>query len=179
MQGRDRPTAPSVIASYHSSATARDRDRLRQAHLQRLGWRFHRIWSTDGFFDRETEIERLVASFEDAVRHADREEAGGAGDRGAVASRATVASSAGEARSGRPARGPRPQLSSRENIEEYTDRELRSLAEWVVSDGLLRTEGEMVREMFALLPLQRLGVRIRARLGRVAASIARMSSRGA
>jgi hypothetical protein len=30
-------------AAYHSSATARDRDRLRQEHLQRLGWRFHRI----------------------------------------------------------------------------------------------------------------------------------------
>jgi len=39
-------------ASYHSSATARDRDRLRQAHLQRLGWRFHRIWSTDCVFRR-------------------------------------------------------------------------------------------------------------------------------
>ena len=33
-------------ASYHSSETARDRDRLRQEQLERLGWRFHRIWST-------------------------------------------------------------------------------------------------------------------------------------
>ncbi len=30
-------------ASYHSSPTARDRDRLRQQVLERLGWRFHRI----------------------------------------------------------------------------------------------------------------------------------------
>ena len=30
-------------ASYHSSETARDRDRIRQAHLERLGWKFHRI----------------------------------------------------------------------------------------------------------------------------------------
>ena len=37
-------------ARYHSSPTARDRDRLRQDHLERLGWRFHRIWSTDWFF---------------------------------------------------------------------------------------------------------------------------------
>ena len=38
-------------ASYHSSATARDRDRLRQSVLEGLGWRFHRIWSTDWFRD--------------------------------------------------------------------------------------------------------------------------------
>jgi REase_MTES_1575/AAA domain len=31
-------------ASYHSAPTARDRDRLRQQHLEALGWKFHRIW---------------------------------------------------------------------------------------------------------------------------------------
>jgi len=35
-------------ASYHSSPTARDRDRLRQQHLEQLGWTFHRIWSPTG-----------------------------------------------------------------------------------------------------------------------------------
>jgi very-short-patch-repair endonuclease len=34
-------------ASYHSAANARDRDRLRQMKLEDLGWRLHRIWSTD------------------------------------------------------------------------------------------------------------------------------------
>ena len=34
-------------AAYHSSRSARDRDRLRQEPLERLGWRFHRIWSQD------------------------------------------------------------------------------------------------------------------------------------
>ena len=58
-------------ASYHSSATARDRDRLRQAHLQRLGWRFHRIWSTDWFYSREQETQRAVSAYEEAVRTAD------------------------------------------------------------------------------------------------------------
>ncbi len=36
-------------AAYHSSKSARDRDRLRQDVLEGLGWRFHRIWSTDWF----------------------------------------------------------------------------------------------------------------------------------
>jgi len=46
-------------ASYHSSPTARDRDRLRQQQLEVLGWRFHRIWSTDWFMRREEEIQRF------------------------------------------------------------------------------------------------------------------------
>jgi very-short-patch-repair endonuclease len=36
-------------ATFHSSPTARDRDRLRQSVLEDLGWKIHRIWSTDWF----------------------------------------------------------------------------------------------------------------------------------
>jgi hypothetical protein len=45
--------------TYHSSATARDRDRLRQIVLEGLGWRLHRIWSTDWWLDPERETQRL------------------------------------------------------------------------------------------------------------------------
>ena len=46
-------------ASYHSSRSARDRDRLRQEVLENLGWHFHRIWSTDWFNDPLREAVRL------------------------------------------------------------------------------------------------------------------------
>lgn len=46
-------------ATYHSSKSARDRDRLRQEVLEGLGWHFHRIWSTDWFNDPRTEAEKL------------------------------------------------------------------------------------------------------------------------
>ncbi|MEO0828905.1 MAG: DUF3320 domain-containing protein, partial [Pseudomonadota bacterium] len=46
-------------ATYHSALWARERDRLRQAVLENLGWRFHRIWSTDWFHRRSEEIGRL------------------------------------------------------------------------------------------------------------------------
>jgi len=46
-------------ASYHSSKSSRDRDRLRQEVLEGLGWRFHRIWSTDWFNDPRSQIARL------------------------------------------------------------------------------------------------------------------------
>ena len=36
-------------ARYHSSATARDRDKVRQAVLEGLGWTILRVWSTDWF----------------------------------------------------------------------------------------------------------------------------------
>ena len=57
-------------ASYHSSKSSRDRDRLRQEVLEGLGWRFHRIWSTDWFNDPRSQIERLrdaiAAALDDA-----------------------------------------------------------------------------------------------------------------
>jgi very-short-patch-repair endonuclease/DNA polymerase III delta prime subunit len=53
-------------ARYHSCATARDRDRLRQQVLENLGWRFHRIWSTDWFLNPAREMSRLLNSIEEA-----------------------------------------------------------------------------------------------------------------
>ncbi|MEM9740055.1 MAG: DUF3320 domain-containing protein [Pseudomonadota bacterium] len=54
-------------ATYHSALWARERDRLRQDVLEGLGWRFHRIWSTDWFHRRPAEVERLRAALETAV----------------------------------------------------------------------------------------------------------------
>jgi very-short-patch-repair endonuclease len=51
-------------ATYHSSATARDRDRLRQKVLEGLGWRIHRIWSREWFRNKPGQVERLVARLE-------------------------------------------------------------------------------------------------------------------
>ncbi len=46
-------------AAYHSSRSARDRDRLRQAVLESKGWTIYRIWSTDWFRSPKRELERL------------------------------------------------------------------------------------------------------------------------
>ncbi|MRV76107.1 DUF3320 domain-containing protein [Duganella sp. FT92W] len=53
-------------ATYHSALWARERDRLRQDVLEHLGWRFHRIWSTDWFYNRKAEIERLRRALDEA-----------------------------------------------------------------------------------------------------------------
>lgn len=46
-------------AMYHSAKEARERDRLRQLVLERLGWKLHRVWSTDWWVDRHTQVEKL------------------------------------------------------------------------------------------------------------------------
>ena len=46
-------------ATYHRSATARDRDRLRQAVLENLGWSVIRIWSTDWWTNAPREAWRV------------------------------------------------------------------------------------------------------------------------
>jgi very-short-patch-repair endonuclease len=53
-------------ATYHSSRSARDRDRIREQVLLDRGWRIHRIWSTDWFRQRDSEFRRAIAAVEAA-----------------------------------------------------------------------------------------------------------------
>ncbi len=52
--------------TYHSSRTARDRDLLRQQILMQMGWKIHRVWSTEWFHERDTAIEAILQSLERA-----------------------------------------------------------------------------------------------------------------
>lgn len=54
-------------ATYHSSRTARERDRLRQDVLEMMGWKFYRIWSTDWIKDTVGEKHRLLTAVENAI----------------------------------------------------------------------------------------------------------------
>jgi very-short-patch-repair endonuclease len=49
-------------ATYHRAATARDRDKLRQMILEGLGWKLHRIWSTDWWHNSDAQVEKLLKS---------------------------------------------------------------------------------------------------------------------
>lgn len=46
-------------AAYHSAATARDRDKVRQAILETLGWKLLRVWSSDWWVDKAAATEKL------------------------------------------------------------------------------------------------------------------------
>ena len=57
-------------ASYHSSKSARDRDRLRQDCLKGMGWEILRVWSTDWFDDPDGQTDKLVRHLEELRREA-------------------------------------------------------------------------------------------------------------
>ncbi|MCL2895039.1 DUF3320 domain-containing protein [Brenneria tiliae] len=54
-------------ATYHSAATARDRDKVRSAILSGLGWKLVRVWSTDWWIDKNGALERLHCAIEDLL----------------------------------------------------------------------------------------------------------------
>jgi very-short-patch-repair endonuclease len=54
-------------ATYHSSRSARDRDRLREEIIQGRGWDLYRIWSTDWFLNQKAEEERLVKRLQQCI----------------------------------------------------------------------------------------------------------------
>jgi very-short-patch-repair endonuclease len=160
-------------ATYHSADMARERDRLRQQYLEALGWRFHRIWSTEWFNHREAEIERAVAAYTRAVAYADLEDAGRSPSQpqDSVAP-APTAQAAPRSRSGR-----HPSSRPDATIDDYSVNELIDLMRWLQSDGLLRTDDDLIREGCQDLGFQRLGARIEEAL-RAALARSRQGSPG-
>ena len=51
-------------ATYHSAATARDRDKVRAAVLKGLGWELLRLWSTEWWVDKQGALQRLHSQIE-------------------------------------------------------------------------------------------------------------------
>ena len=150
-------------ASYHSGYTARDRDRLRQQQLEKLGWTFHRIWSTDWFLRRQEEIERTIQAYRKAVQKSDCNGA------------ATPPPSEPNLAVNPPAPGAvgrsslRPSIAPKRSIDEYSDADLQNLLRWIRSDGKLRTNDELADALFEQLPFARRGARIDAAIRRALA----------
>ena len=153
-------------ASYHSAPTARDRDRLRQQVLENLGWRFHRIWSTEWFRDPEGQADLALEAWRKAVDLANEADAGVA-----VASAAPPPSLEDPVSPVEPDRGPRPAVPAGLPIGKYSMGQLVALARWLNSDTLLRTDDELLRQMRVDLGFKRGGSRINAAiLGAIAAA---------
>lgn len=62
-------------ATYHRSPTARDRDKLREAVLRKLGWEIIRVWSTDWWSDPDTSLEQLDRRLRDLLDQSRQEQA--------------------------------------------------------------------------------------------------------
>jgi hypothetical protein len=146
-------------ATYHSSQSARDRDRLRQDMLERLGWRFHRIWSSEWFHNRDRALAKIVQAYEDAVVRADEDDglaprrvrATGSSN-GEIAAKVHVADA--------PPRLGKVPVEPGYTIDSYSHDELVKVVEWVKSDGLLRTRDELLQAVMTALWFDRRGKKI-------------------
>ena len=138
-------------ASYHSSPTARDRDRLRQEQLERLGWRFHRIWSTDWFTRKDEALQQARAAVEEAIVFADNP---------TTVLSVEPAETTPLMRRAEAAVGPRPKVRRYLPIDSYSHRELVEIARWIRSDSLPRTDDELIEAVMVDLGFQRRGKKI-------------------
>ena len=157
----DEPGRPILAieadgAQYHSAQATRDRDRLRQENLERLGWRFHRIWSTEWFHNPEREADRAAAAYQQAL----------AADRGRESPSAAPLPPMppppddAPQPAAAPQREPRPEVSPGRKIDEYAPRQLIGIVLWIKSDGRLRTEEELLTEAMQELGFKRKGTKI-------------------
>ena len=55
--------------SYYMARTVRDREHLRKAVLERMGWKMYRVWSTEWIRNPEAEKERLIGFIQNALLH--------------------------------------------------------------------------------------------------------------
>jgi very-short-patch-repair endonuclease len=92
-------------ASYRESGSVRDRDRLRGEHLQRLGWRYQRLWSTNWFSDPEAEVAKLGEAYRRAVADSEPEPAAEPAPPVGEASPGVASSGAGSPGAGSPGAG--------------------------------------------------------------------------
>ncbi len=130
-------------ARYHSSQTARDRDRLRQQVLENLGWRFHRIWSTDWFYRQEKEIERFMQHYKACLVDSHTS--------------STISHSAPvQHQSPVKARPPKPDwIGKGGTISQYQDDEIIAILQWIESDKRARLDEELKQELMEALGFSR------------------------
>jgi very-short-patch-repair endonuclease len=149
-------------ATYHSSATARDRDRLRQEVLEGLGWRICRVWSTDWIRNPDRQIERIVTAYKEELARCDE-----------------VSDPNEDSEPGKPADRfqdeERPVLRIRRSDETNGGRSYANID--AVSDGVIRdtvlqllrlygqtTRDELIKSVAKQLGFQRTGRKIQQRL---------------
>ena len=141
-------------ATYHSSESARDRDRLRQEQLERLGWRFHRIWSSEWFHNKDKAVANALDAYSRAVAACEPEIT----QLQPITANDSVRDSA-EVNVARRSQ-PRPSLGRRDSIDDYTRADIVRLVRWIESDDLIRTQDELLEETVRELGFKRRGSKI-------------------
>ncbi|HSS32388.1 MAG TPA: DUF4011 domain-containing protein [Solirubrobacterales bacterium] len=150
--------------TYARRPSVRDRDRLRTDQLRRLGWAHIFTWSQDWYRDPAETARILLQEVAQSLNGGTAGEGQGDDPEGPRNPEGSEAAPA-EPRD----RGPRPNLPSvTSSITDWRQRDLVELAEWIESDGLLRTGEELKDELMKEIGISRRGSRVVSVLDRVA-----------
>ena len=171
--------------SYISEPSLRRRDRYWVDRLENRGWSVFRTFSSSLFIDPEGQAKEVISILEKAEAAElgtvevlsesaegaadDTGEAGAHGEPGSdgLPTGGTADVEAHEVVREPRHRGPRPHLTPGLPLAAYTDDQLDEVMEWIVSDGLARTEDELVQCLREELDLHRRGVQVDAVLHNV------------
>ncbi|WP_172592297.1 DUF559 domain-containing protein [Subtercola boreus] len=140
-------------AAYHSGHTARERDRLRQQLLERRGWVFHRIWSTDWFNNADQEVTNTIAAYESALSRSDEVGPAATGDVSAawelpIGTRTIT----------------RPRFTAGYPIDNYPAALLVQIIRWIRSDHVIRNADDELAMTMTELGFQKRGSKIVRRI---------------
>jgi hypothetical protein len=124
--------------------------------LERLGWKFHRIWSTEWFKNKPGEVDRAWAALQDAIR---TDQAAPAPQHVTPDIQPIVMVEAPP-----PLRGERPYVTADRGIDAYSDWEISRIVQWIESDGRLRSEDELLAAVMEDLGFERRGAKIVERI---------------
>ena len=124
--------------------------------LESKGWRFHRIWSTAWFRDREAELDRAEEAWKQAIEASNNDEPPSNQESRLYVPPNSPAATTWPA----PKRSPQRNERLRQYCTDYRHWQLVILARWIESDTLLRTDDDLIREMMIELGFRRSGKRI-------------------
>ncbi|RBP65503.1 uncharacterized protein DUF4011 [Brevibacterium sanguinis] len=113
---------------YASVRSIRQRDRVVPEQLERRGWRFMRVWSTDAFVDPQAETEKIYDVWRRAVEKMSPQ---------AILNAARAASVV----VGRT--GSRPKLVPGLPMHKYSESGLDAMIDWIQSDSVVRNDAEI------------------------------------
>lgn len=147
-------------ATYHSSATARDRDRLRQEILEDLGWRLCRVWSTDWIRNPGRQINRILAAYNEQLLRSDSEASQPSDEEPGVAD-VPVEAPVLKTRS---AADETMRAYSYSSIEDVPDRIIREILRELLTRYGQTTRDELINSTARQLGFQRTGRKIQQRV---------------
>ena len=174
--------------AYIAEPSLRRRERYWVERLENRGWRVFQTFSTSLFIDPEGQTKEVVSILEEveaaelgSAKVLDGSTEGVAGESGENVS--GVPSTGGIADGGaaevvqepKP-RGPRPHLTPGLPLAAYTDDQLDEVVAWIVSDGLTRSNDELVQCLREELDLHRRGAQVDAVLHNVVRRSAKINA---